>query len=183
MLEDAGFHHVIAEDRTDQVITLPLWIPLTVVHLQIHFFLRRLDKCDSFETNHCHMLYVSVPACSSKGACWSWEEQRSLHGRLHPGSCFPALTPAYAFPWLQVSILSIVLPCILSGGLRWHCERLEREAEAELCRWAEVGAVHCNQMIQKQRGFRIKRVLLLLAVLTSTPTRSVVADLFVRPNW
>jgi hypothetical protein len=38
-------------------------------------------------------------------------------------------------------------------------------------------------MIQKQRGFRIKRVLLLLAVLTSTPTRSVVADLFVRPNW
>jgi len=66
---------------------------------------------------------------------------------MHRGAyCFVAsLTCAYAsFGRLHLWFLQFHL---LAGGLWRHCERLEREAETELCRWAEVGAVHCDQVI------------------------------------
>ena len=66
---------------------------------------------------------------------------------MHRGAyCFVAsLTCAYAsFGRLHLWFFQFHL---LAGGLWRHCERLEREAETELCRWAEVGAVHCDQVI------------------------------------
>ena len=62
-------------------------------------------------------LVISVPEGPGEGAGRDREEQGGLPGGLHP------------------------------GGLRRHRQRLEREAEAELRRRAEVGAVHRDQVI------------------------------------
>ena len=63
------------------------------------------------------VVVISVPEGPGEGAGRDREEQGGLPGGLHP------------------------------GGLRRHRQRLEREAEAELRRRAEVGAFHRDQVI------------------------------------
>jgi hypothetical protein len=193
MLKDAGFHNVIAEDRTEQVSTLSENHPLVVERFlflyiimlaegeiwtegagYLYFFFKlredlmmhdlnllfyhcafncfRNQLCHGYFT-HFHMLFPPVLECSTEGDRWSWKEQRRFPGRLHPGDASRSLPTNSWPPWLVVMLLLrrrlwfLPFHMLLAGGLWRHCEWLEREAETELCRRAEVGVVHCHQVI------------------------------------